>query len=64
MELDRNKLDIALARKCFSIVDLRKAVGGSTISKVIQGKLPLRPKTLGKIAKALDVDPMEIIKEE
>lgn len=62
MEMDRNKFELALARKCCSITDL-KVIAGASVAKVIQGKSSLRPKTLGKIAKALGVDPAELLKE-
>ena len=51
MKVDRKKLELAMARACMNSADLPAAAG-----------LP-RPGTLGRIAKALGVDPAELIEE-
>lgn len=65
MRVDRKKLEIAMARACMNSADLPKAAGmpRATVQNAIVGK-GVRPATLGKIAKALDVDPADIIETE
>ncbi len=66
LKLDRRKLDLAMAAKCYNLVDVTKKAGLSTalITKVTSGKYVLTTKTLGKIAKALDVEPVDLVKDE
>lgn len=61
----RNKLDLALARTCMNRPDLVRESGLAlaTINDAFHGK-PLRPVTLGRIAKALNADPAELIETE
>ena len=65
MRVNRKKLELAMARACMNSADLPTATGlpRSTVQNAIVGK-GVRPGTLGKIAKALNVDPAEIMKEE
>lgn len=65
MKADRKKLELAMARACMESADLPAAAGlpRPTVQNVIVGK-SVRPATLGRIAKALGVDPVEILKEE
>lgn len=65
LKLDRQKLELILAEKCYSLSDLTKKAGVSSalITKVVSGKYTLTTKTLGKIAKALDVKPKDLIQE-
>ncbi|ELU5588406.1 helix-turn-helix transcriptional regulator [Clostridium perfringens] len=65
MNLDLNKLEILQARTCLSTNDLTEMTGlsRSTVSKVINGKVKATPKTIGLIAKALNVDVAEIISD-
>lgn len=65
MKADRKKMELAMARACMSSADLPAAAGlpRPTVQNVIVGK-SVRPATLGRIAKALGVDPVEILKEE
>lgn len=64
MKADRNKLELAMARACMNSADLPAAAGlpRPTVQNVIVGK-GVRPGTLGRIARALGVDPADIIKE-
>ncbi|HAT4163187.1 TPA: helix-turn-helix transcriptional regulator [Clostridium perfringens] len=66
MDLDLKKIKLIQARECLSTNDLSKKTGLSkvTISKVINGKVKATPKTIGLIAKALNVDVAEIISDE
>lgn len=65
MKINRKKLKLAMARSCMNSSDLPIASGlpYATIKNAIVGK-SIRPGTLGKIAKALNVDPAEIIEQE
>ena len=65
MKADRRKLELAMARACMESADLPAAAGlpRPTVQNAIVGK-SVRPATLGRIAKALGVDPADIIKEE
>ena len=53
MKLDREKFSIARARACMGQKDFEKAMSGRS----------LKPETLGKIAKALNVDVTEILED-
>lgn len=65
MKLDRKKLDLAKARACMSTTQVveKSGVPRGTYNTVMS-RDSVRPETVGKIAKALGVDPAEIIKEE
>lgn len=65
MKADRKKLELAMARACMESADLPAAAGlpRPTVQNLIVGK-SVRPATLGKIAKALGVDPTEILESE
>ena len=64
MKVDRNKLKLAMARACMNSAELPAAAGlpRSTVNNAIVGK-GIRPGTLGRIAKALGVDPAELLEE-
>lgn len=66
LKLDRKKLDIVLARRCMSITEAVKLAGISNalLTRVLSNKCTLTPKTLGKISKALNVDPTELLEED
>lgn len=63
-KVERKKLELAMARACMNSADLPAAAGlpRPTVQNAIVGK-GIRPATLGKIARALGVDPVEIIQE-
>ena len=65
MQIDHKKLQLLMARRCVVRKKLAEMAGVTplTISMVISGR-NARPSTVGLIAKALCVDPSEIIKEE
>ncbi len=65
MKADTNKLHLAMARACMNPQDLAKAaeMPPQTINGVLRGR-SIRPATLGRIAKALGVDPSELLKKE
>ena len=61
MKLDRNKFDSARARACMGQKDFEKAgIPRGTLCRAMSGR-SLKPETLGKIAKALGVDVLEIM---
>ena len=65
MKADRKKLELAMARACMSTGDLVKksAMPRPTVNNVIMGR-DVRPATIGKIARALDVDVTDILEVE
>lgn len=62
MKANRRKLEIAMANACMSTADLQKAteMPRPTINNVITGK-GVRPATIGRVAKALNVNVTELI---
>ena len=58
MRVDRNKLELAMARSCMSTEELavKAEMPLSTVKNVITVR-SVRPVTLGKVARALGVDP-------
>lgn len=62
MYLDKKRVLLAMARACANAQDLAAASGlpPQTINAAIRGR-SVRPATLGKIARALAVDPAAII---
>lgn len=65
MKANKNKLRLAMARACMNPQDLAKAaeMPPQTVNGVLRGR-SVRPATLGRIAKALDVDVAEILEKE
>lgn len=65
MKTDLKKMELAMARACMNIPDIAKASGipVQTINN-LRKRNSVRPATLGKIAKALGVDPADLIKED
>lgn len=66
MKLDKYKLELAMANKCYTKTRLVANAGicYSSLIKILNGKMKLTPQTLGKIAKTLDVKPIELLKDE
>ena len=65
MKVNRHKLYLAMARACMDSANLSAAaqLPRPTLQNAITGR-NIRPVTLGKIAKALGVDPIDIIEKE
>lgn len=65
MKVNRNKLYLAMARKCMDTKDLVEKTGlpRPTINNAIVGKA-VRPSTIGIISKALVVDVTDILEQE
>lgn len=64
MRIDRKALDLLRARQCLTIKCLSKKAGVSTATLCAPNNRELTPTTIGRIAKALDVDVGEIIVKE
>ncbi len=66
MKINFQKLQIAMANACMNKGDLADAAGISriSVSKYFSGKRTPSPKTIGKIAKALNVPVTEIIEAQ
>lgn len=66
MNINFRKLKIAQAKACLSIDEIVKktGLGRTTVSKTFSGKISPTPKTIGLLAKALNVDVTEIIVSE
>ena len=64
MKVNRRKLELAMARACMESRDLPAAAGlpRPTVQNAIVGK-GVRPATLGRIAKALNVDPVDLLED-
>lgn len=65
MKANRFKLEIAMANKCMNTSDLQAStkMPRPTINNVITGR-GVRPATIGKIAKALEVSVEDLIDKE
>lgn len=66
MLLDKTKAKLAMARLELNRLDLSRKLGVAAVavSQYFKPGRDLHPKTIGKIAKALEIDPSEIIKSE
>lgn len=64
MKVNRKNLELAMARACMNTEDLTIAseLPRPTINNAITGR-GLRPKTVGKLARALNVPVEELIEE-
>lgn len=64
MKIDLKKLDLALARACMNSRGLREHNISSNLMTTVYKGIDIKPSSVGRIAKALNVDPLEIIKED
>lgn len=66
MLLDKTKAELAMARLELNRLDLSRKLGVAAVavSQYFKSGRDLHPKTIGKIAKALEIDPAKIIKSE
>lgn len=63
MRINKEKYYMARARACMGQKDLVKAgISKGTLIRALHENM--KPETVGRIAKALGVDPVEIIEEE
>ena len=65
MKINKKALSLAMARACLNRRELAEKAGVSepTLQGVITRR-SVRPATLGKVARALGVDPLEIMEQE
>lgn len=65
MTADKQRINLAMARACIGARDVVKRAGipRPTFNNVVTGR-SVRPETLGKIARALDVDVEYLIAKE
>lgn len=63
MRIDVTKLETALARQCKNAKDLNGVTSLTTIQRIRNG-YEVKPKTVGRIARALNVDVADLVKEE
>lgn len=65
MKVNKKALYLAMARACLSRRELSEKAGipEPTLQGVINHR-SVRPTTLGKVARALGVDPLEIMEQE
>ena len=65
MKINREKLDLALARNCKTLSDLKGVLGDVTLTRLRNDRdyLP-NTKTVGKLALTLGCDPMDLIETE
>lgn len=64
LRANRKKLELAMAMACMNTEDLQKSseMPRPTLNNVISGR-NVRPGTIGRVAKALGVDVIEIIED-
>ena len=55
MRIDPKKMELYLARACMSETDLRNGTSPQTLLRIRRG-MEVKPKTAGRIARALGVD--------
>ena len=64
MRINKQKLDLAMARACVGTTDLRDVLSSATVTKIRNHPdHEVSTKTVGKVAKRLGVDVTEIIEE-
>lgn len=65
MKVDRQKLELAMARACVNSAELSASAGlpRPTVNNAISGR-SVRPATAGRIAKALGVDVADILEKK
>ena len=62
MKIDPKKLDLLLARECKVLSDLRDGTSPNTLRRIRNGE-EVKPRTAGRIARALGVDVTDILEE-
>lgn len=65
MIIDKNKVEIALAKKIMTKkqLSIKSEIRPQNLTKILEGKI-CEPHTVGKIARALEVDVEEIVAME
>lgn len=62
MKIDNRKLNLLLAERCMNLRDLRAGTSPQTLTRIRRGEDVL-PATAGRIARALNVNVVEILEE-
>ncbi|MBE7004701.1 MAG: hypothetical protein E7425_10580 [Ruminococcaceae bacterium] len=62
MRVSKNKLEVALARQCKNLHELRGELSPQTLTKINRGD-ELQAKTVGRLAQLLQCDPADLIEE-
>lgn len=65
LELDVEKLKVEQARSCLSLEELvaKANLSRSSVSKIMKGERRANPKTIGLLAKAMEIDVIELLKK-
>ncbi len=65
MKANRKAVELAMARACMNKKDIaqKAEMPEMTVKNVLDGR-GVNPRTLGKVARALGVDPLEIMEQE
>lgn len=65
MVINKRKYYLALAAKGYTAQELSNLCGVSqvTIARIVKGSQQARPATIGKIAKALDLQPADLLED-
>ena len=65
MKANKARIEIAMARECMNVHDIALNAGmpDQSVKNVLYGR-SVNPRTLGKVCKALQCDPAEIIEQE
>ncbi|EJP6473817.1 helix-turn-helix transcriptional regulator [Clostridium botulinum] len=66
MKINIEKINWLRAEQCLSIIELceKSSVSRSTISRLLKGEVSTRPDTIGKVARALNVEVRDLYVEE
>ena len=66
MNIDIKKLQCAMASKCYNASDLAlySKLSNATITRIFKNSSVRSLPTLGRIAKALDVKPIDLLQDE
>jgi len=66
MKFNRNALKVAMAERFFTIAELskRSGIGSDTIAKILHTDRIPNTATIGRLAKALGIEPSKLMKEE
>ena len=60
VKIDVIKLNMMLARRCMALTDLRSGTSPQTLTRIMRGE-EVKPRTVGRIAKALGCEPDDIV---
>lgn len=65
-KLDLFKFDLARAEKCYNKKQVAEKAGISydNLMKILSGKISLTATSLGKLSKALNVNPKDLLQEK